>query len=448
MKGGLRSGAIASRNYSGVRGIKNLGNTCFLNVVLQSLMGLRSFHSYMGLHNGSATASKDPRTPLADALRDSMRELAAPAQFGPYDPTPMVTGVPVLQNTFAQGQHDPEELLHHLMTILDEEKGLPAKEAGKAKEETRAASHTATAATTQSQLEKEWDADERNSNPFAGRLVSKISCKRCKIERAQTHNFIDLSLAIPQGSETAPPSLENCLNLFTKPEELTGVRCDRCIALLREERRHATKRLPTRKPEPTAGLKPTHELLGPLFGMQSDGIKFPLVAGSNKSNKVPQGSCVSVSATDRWSPVLLAEKRLSIAKSPRALCLHIQRLVAQSGFRDTTYVKRDDKVGFGFNLDLSPYCEPGCGISYTLAAVIVHHGSEDGGHFTVYRKVIESKLRQRAGWASTGGTEGDWVLISDELCESVTKDQVLKAPAYMLFYEKDTQPSTATTPSS
>lgn len=444
MKGGLRSGAIASRNYSGVRGIKNLGNTCFLNVVLQSLMGLRSFHSYMGLHNGAATASKDSRTPLADALRDSMRELAAPAQSGPYDPTPMVIGVPVLQNTFAQGQHDPEELLHHLMTILDEEKGLPAKEAGKAKEETRAASYTASnnsTATTQSQLEKEWDADERNSNPFAGRLVSKISCKRCKIERAQTHNFIDLSLAIPRGTERhgLGPTLENCLDLFTKPEELIGVRCDRCIALLREERRHVKNRLKSQEPA-VAQKEPRdpRELLGPLFRMPSDAINFTTLPSS----------ILSISATDRWSSVLRAEKRLSIAKSPHALCLHIQRLVAQPGFRDTTFVKRGDKVGFGFNLDLSPYCEPGCGISYTLAAVIVHHGSEDGGHFTVYRKVIESKLRQRAGWASTGGTESDWVLISDEVCQSVTKDQVLKAPAYMLFYEKDTQPSTATTPSS
>lgn len=78
------------------------------------------------------------------------------------------------------------------MTILDEEKGLPAKEAGKAKEETRAASYTASnnsTATTQSQLEKEWDADERNSNPFAGRLVSKISCKRCKIVRSSSSSF-------------------------------------------------------------------------------------------------------------------------------------------------------------------------------------------------------------------------------------------------------------------
>jgi len=447
MKGGLRSGAIASRNYSGVssgvRGIKNLGNTCFLNVVLQSLMSLRSFHSYMGLHNGAAT--NDPRTPLADALRDSMQDLAAPAQSGPYDPTPMVTGVPVLQNTFAHGQHDPEELLHHLMTILDEEKGLPAKETGKAKEEARAASFTTTSSTaTQSQLEKEWDADERNSNPFAGRLVSKISCKSCKNERAQTHDFIDLSLAIPRGTEGPKlgrrPTLENCLDLFTKPEELTGVRCDRCIELRREQRRHVKTRLD--RDEPKLGATNPSTLLGPLLGNLSDAL-----SGRAKASKAPTDSAaITVLATDLWSSVLRAEKRLSIAKSPRALCLHIQRLVAQPGFRDTTFVKRGDKVDFDFSLDLSPYCEPGCGISYTLAAVIVHHGSEDGGHFTVYRKVVESKMRQRAGLAS--GAESDWVHISDEVCQSVTKAQVLNAPAYMLFYEKDTQPSTATTPSS
>jgi ubiquitin C-terminal hydrolase len=31
---------------------------------------------------------------------------------------------------------------------------------------------------------------------------------------------------------------------------------------------------------------------------------------------------------------------------------------------------------------------------------------------------------------------GDWVHISDEVCRQVEEENVLQAPAYMLFYEK------------
>jgi ubiquitin C-terminal hydrolase len=392
-------------------------------------MSLRSFDVY--LHNGAAATSVDPRdsrTPLSNALRKSWQDLSKP-DSSPYDPTPMVTAVPALQNTFAQGQHDPEELLHHLIAILDDENKRPtaAKETGKAKEEKRT-----TSTTTQSSNEKEWEWDDIEQtrpgtgfaeNPFAGRLVSKISCRGCKNERSQTHSFIDLSLAIPSGTEAKRPSLANCLDLFTKAEELTGVRCDRCIEHRREQRRHAVGRLAS-------------------VGTHCEQIELAkrLVA-ETKSNTVTLKAPIGVLSVERWSTViekvLRAEKKLSIAKSPRALCLHIQRLVAQPGYRDTTFVKRNDQVEFPADLDLSDYCErKETPIKYKLAAVIVHHGSEDGGHFTVYRRLLTEAQNKRVTRPSPG-EESDWVHISDEICHRVTEAKVLNAPAYMLFYEKD-----------
>jgi Ubiquitin carboxyl-terminal hydrolase len=62
---------------------------------------------------------------------------------------------------------------------------------------------------------------------------------------------------------------------------------------------------------------------------------------------------------------------------------------------------------------------------YQLVAVIVHHGTGCNGHFETYR-------RQES---SSGQLQHQWIHLSDEKVRLASLDEVLGAPAYMLFYE-------------
>lgn len=465
MKGGLRSSTRLAGTHPGVTGIKNLGNTCFLNVVLQSLVSLRSFHAYVR-SGSSGTLTKRP---LTDALSKSMEVLSKPSQVA-YDPTSMITAVPVLQNTFASGQHDPEELLHHLMAILDDEKG--DKQNDEQQKENRSTTSTSSDQRKESGFEEERrgkrneaeeEGDEEEGmkrrkglrNPFYGRLVSSIKCLSCNTERTQAHKFMDISLAIP--NTIGPPSLDNCLEHFTSPESLTGVRCDHCIDVRRAYREHGkwsieeerSSRHPSHNPHNSNLKNPSPSTDGappPPLPAAAAGWHTKLqwrtklqASGIIESTLLP--------GVDTWvndAKRNKATKMLVIDKTPGALCLHIQRLVTQAGLSQTTFVKRPDKVQFKPVLQLSKACSQES--RYSLVAVIVHHGSETGGHFTVYRKLFSRRLQQLASrdydkfieeWEENVKTErGDWVHISDEVCRQVEEENVLQAPAYMLFYEK------------
>jgi ubiquitin C-terminal hydrolase len=75
---------------------------------------------------------------------------------------------------------------------------------------------------------------------------------------------------------------------------------------------------------------------------------------------------------------------------------------------------------------------------YRLVSVIVHHGSHLGGHYAVYRKLLTKPLRDPSQYPEIGSSAGteDWVYISDESVQPCSVAEVLKAQAYMLFYEK------------
>lgn len=394
-----------------VRGIKNHGNTCFLNVVLQSLVSVRSFHDYL------RHAPQPSRAVLSRELLTSFRNLAGD-NSEPYDPTPLLRAVPVLQNTFSEGQHDPEELLQYLMSTLDEEKDGYYKEF--MKDEQSAASAFSRSKLQEKEramhsVEEERDgpSPEPLGNPFLGCLASTVTCISCKYKRTQEHKFIDLSLTIPPTNGQSVP-VESCLGLFTSAEQLNGVRCDRCVRHRQQENLTAIERMP----------------------FEPDVISLPQLRGkiAKKSNwlkEIPAERRTLISATlgdtGRWSDVVkgVAEKTLKIDKIPKALCLHIQRLKATRKGGRTILLKDNTHVRFEENLDLSPYLleHQMESVIYGLVAVIVHEDSILGSHFTVYRKVATDWIAK-------------WFHINDEVAKEVSKQTVLEQPAYMLFYEK------------
>lgn len=122
-------------------------------------------------------------------------------------------------------------------------------------------------------------------------------------------------------------------------------------------------------------------------------------------------------------------KELSLGKSPRCLCVHIQR----SHWTDTgRLVKRQDLVKFQEEFNVSSFVytnrltENWKPIMYRLRGVVVHLGSVDSGHFITYRK-------------SCDPDSVEWFYTSDTYIRSAKIDEVLNNSPYMLFYERSVE---------
>ncbi|KAH8289833.1 hypothetical protein KR054_011574 [Drosophila jambulina] len=151
-------------------------------------------------------------------------------------------------------------------------------------------------------------------------------------------------------------------------------------------------------------------------------------------------------------------KSVTFAKLPACLCIHLARTV----WLPTGQVcKRQDFVHFPESLSMAPYSfvQPhlnsqagtpwgstmslfssslpmnnglgggeGFGTMfpknlYRLLAVVVHSGEANSGHFVTYRR---GSLRNAHRWFYT----------SDTIVREVNIDEVLSAPAYLLFYDR------------
>uniref|UniRef100_A0A8C8YTV8 Ubiquitin carboxyl-terminal hydrolase n=1 Tax=Prolemur simus TaxID=1328070 RepID=A0A8C8YTV8_PROSS len=406
----------------GVTGLRNLGNTCYMNSVLQVLSHLLIFrqcflkldlNQWLAVTASDKTRSSYKHLPVTDTVVYQMNEcqekhtgfvqskhssLSSGLSGGasksrkmeliqPREPSSQYISLCHELHTLFQVMWSgkwalvsPFAMLHSVWRLIPAFRGYAQQDAQEFlcklldkiqhELETTGTSLPALIPTSQRKLIKQ--VLNVVNNIFHGQLLSQVTCLACDNKSNTIEPFWDLSLEFPEryqcsGKDTAsqPCLVTEMLAKFTETEALEGkiYVCDQCNA---KRRRFSSK------------------------------------------------------------PVVLteAQKQLMICHLPQVLRLHLKR------FRWSGRNNREKigvHVGFEEILNMEPYCcretlkslRPECFI-YDLSAVVMHHGKGFGsGHYTAYC------------YNSEGGF---WVHCNDSKLSMCTMDEVCKAQAYILFY--------------
>ncbi|XP_058061232.1 ubiquitin carboxyl-terminal hydrolase 3-like [Anopheles bellator] len=395
------NGATTAKRKSMRRvvGLRNLGNTCFMNSVLQSLSNIQEFSCYFNTmpaleakHKQKAYHSRSMKDAMDDVfvveeLRKVLLNLSqgGDGTKGAISPECLFLVIwKVVPQFRGHRQHDAHEFLRYMLDRLHTELqqvSFPVElaKSGESKNPYNVSglSHL--------------QAKGRNSivtNVFGGVLQSEVRCLICGMESKKHDPFLDLSLDIPEkyyskehgtidsgasgeatGNGAAPVChISDCLSSFTEVEELAETELYYC-----------------------------------------------------NSCKCKQKST----------------KRFWIRRLPNVLCLHIKRFRWNNFYR----TKIDLRIAFPINaLDMSQFVlnngpetrrsNSSCNI-YDLAAVIVHHGNGSScGHYT-----------------SFAINNGVWMHFNDHTVKEVSSTAVAECKPYILFYIKR-DPTNANRPTS
>ncbi|KAM9444534.1 ubiquitin carboxyl-terminal hydrolase 49 [Clarias gariepinus] len=373
----------------GVTGLRNLGNTCYMNSILQVLSHLRKFRECFlaldlceteqlllaktqGMMGGEKPAQpKDPRSSslsgqqvsLCQELHTLFRVMWS-GRWTLVSPFAMLHSVwNVIPAFRGCDQQDAQEFLCELLDKVQQE--LEADGGYGAKRQ-----HTRTRIVipiTQRKLSKQ--VLKVLNTIFHGQLLSQVTCLSCKRKSNTVEPFWDLSLEFPERyhsvAKLSQASSQSCsltemLSKFTETEALEG-RIYNCNYCNRKRRKSSCK------------------------------------------------------------PLALSEacKQLLIYRLPQVLRLHLKR------FRWSGRNHREKigvHVAFDQVLNMEPYCCSDASqlFTYDLSAVVMHHGKGFGsGHYTAYCYNTEG---------------GFWVHCNDSEMNVCSVEEVCSTQAYILFY--------------
>lgn len=317
-------------------GLRNLGNTCFMNAILQSLSNIKQFSCYfkelpaVALRSGKTAGRRmyhtrsqgDTSVSLVEEFRKTLCSLWQGSQTA-FSPDSLFYVVWKIMPSFrGYQQQDAHEFLRYLLDHLHLE--LQGSRNGAARPTLPQEGLKLPATGAKCCIN---GTSTVVTSIFGGVLQNEVNCLICGTESRKFDPFLDLSLDIPsqfrhkrtKDQEPGPTcTLRDCLRSFTDLEELDETElymCHKC-----KKRQKSTK-------------------------------KF-------------------------W-----------VRKLPKVLCLHLKR------FHWTAYLRNkvDTYVEFPLRgMDMRGYLlEPEHSLPesclYDLAAVVVHHGSGVGsGHYTAY----------------------------------------------------------------
>lgn len=205
------------------KGMRNLGNTCYLNAVMQSLSGLNSFRDYFKANDVESECAKSFGQLIVSL--STRKEPGLQESEAVVNPQDFKNIVDRLANDYfpTSTEHDAVEFLNWLLVQLDTEMNEHVERRNTYE--------------TQLRLDQTDDIDDKtiaeNSETYwaqycaankseivkwiTGQEVSKIKCQTCDSKLLDFLPFTYLSLPIPDA-----PTLQKCLTEYQKKEEISA----------------------------------------------------------------------------------------------------------------------------------------------------------------------------------------------------------------------------------
>uniref|UniRef100_A0A8D0GU78 Ubiquitin carboxyl-terminal hydrolase n=1 Tax=Sphenodon punctatus TaxID=8508 RepID=A0A8D0GU78_SPHPU len=405
-----------------VPGLLNLGNTCFMNSLLQCLSACPSFIKWLEEFTAQYKTDQNEasgRQYLSLTLLHLLKALSC-QEATEDDVLDASCFLEVLRLYRWQislfEEQDAHELFHVLTSSLEDERERQPRvthlfDVHALEVETNQKEISCRTRGSLHPMSSQW----KSQHPFHGRLTSNMVCKHCEHQSPVRYDTFDsLSLSIPAASWGRPLTLDHCLHHFISSESVKDVVCDNCTTIQAE---------------------------GTLNGQSIENQKTTFVK-QLKLGKLPQCLCIHLQRLS-WSNHGTPLKRHEHVQFNEFLIMDIYKPC--SGLAATYLCSKDElNLGkFGVWLHSSGASSPkltykliSSSIStgspvylYRLTAVVVHHGDMHSGHFVTYRRIPPSPRHPLSA-------SNQWLWISDDTVRKVNLQEVLSSSAYLLFYER------------
>ncbi|MED6267044.1 Ubiquitin carboxyl-terminal hydrolase 2 [Characodon lateralis] len=235
---GLIINPAKSKSPQGLVGLRNLGNTCFMNSILQCLSNTSELRDYCLTNIHHIELNKRTNLALMEEFAKLTQRLWMSANNEAVSPSEFRNQIQRFAPKFVGcNQQDAQEFLRFLLDGLHNEVNRATIWRKVSVEDIdHLADDEKARRMWNMYLERE---DSKVVDLFVGQLKSSLTCTVCGFRSTVFEPFWDLSIPIPQ-KNAGGVTLKDCLKLFTREDVLEGEErptCNKCKA-----RRKCTKR--------------------------------------------------------------------------------------------------------------------------------------------------------------------------------------------------------------